>query len=133
MIIEDKGFRDGIKSSYTLIWRNWVDVLLSFMGLGTTYTLFMVAMLALYGTAGAVVGWFLVSPALVTLTPQFLTSILSVLAFILFGFIPAYFLFRPLKVAYNTILYGCRRQGIRVTAFIKGCLLRSAATGSHNH
>jgi hypothetical protein len=105
MIIEDKGFREGIKRSYSLIWRNWIDVLLSFMGLGTTYTLFMAAMLALYGTAGAVVGWFLVSPALVTLTPRFFTSILSVLAFILFGFIPAYFLFRPLKVAYNTILY----------------------------
>jgi hypothetical protein len=105
MIIEGKGLREGIKRSYTIVWRNWVDVLLAHMGLGTTYTLFMVAMLALYGTAGAALGWLLVAPALTTTVPASFVSILSAVAFIFFGFVPAYFLFRPLQVSYNTILY----------------------------
>jgi len=105
MVIEGKGFKDSVQRSYTLMWRHWVDVLLAYFGIESAYALFMVAMLALYGTAGAAVGWFLIAPALVTTVPPIFVSIFTVVAFILVGFIPAYFLFRPMKAAYNTILY----------------------------
>jgi len=105
MVIEGTGFKDSVKRSYTLVWRHCIDVILAFMGIDGTYALFMVAMLALYGTSGAAAGWLLIAPATVTTADPIFVSIFSVVAFILVGFIPAYVLFRPMKAAYNTILY----------------------------
>jgi len=105
MVVDGKGFKDSIKRSYSLVWRQWVDVVIAYLGIESTYGFFMVAMLALYGTAGAAAGWLLIAPALVTTVAPIFVSVLTAFAFILFGFIPAYFLFRPVKAAYNTILY----------------------------
>lgn len=105
MVIEGTGFRDSVKSSYSLVWRRWIDVVLAYMGIDGTYTLFMIAMLAIYGASGGVAGWLLIAPAMATSISPIFVSLFSVFAFILFGFIPAYVLFRPIKVAYNTILY----------------------------
>ena len=105
IVIEGFGFKDGIKRSYSLIREYWVDVLVAFLGIGTVYGVFTILMLALYGVSGLAVGLFLVAPALVTEIPPLTIAGVTAILFVLLGFIPAYFLFRPIKVAYNTILY----------------------------
>ncbi len=105
IVVEGLGFKDGIKRSYTLVRKYWVDVLVASLGIGTVYGVFMILMLALYGVSGLAVGLFLVAPALVTEVPPLTVAAVTTIIFVIFGFIPAYFLFRPIKVAYNTILY----------------------------
>lgn len=105
MILEGKGFKDSIMKSYTLIWRHSIDVLLTYLFFDTVCTFFISGMLILYGVGGATIGWLIIAPTLISKIEPIFVSLLSALIFVLFGFIPAYFLFRPIKVAYNTILY----------------------------
>jgi len=106
MIIEGKGFKDSIKRSWDLIKKHFIDVIIYASGVGGVYMFFIFIMILLYGVSGYLVGMFILVPILgISEDLMVVTGILTAIGFLIFGFIPAYVMVRPLQVAYKTLLY----------------------------
>lgn len=106
MIIEGKGFKDSIKRSWDLIKKHFIDVIIYASGVGVVYMFFIFIMILLYGVSGYLVGVFILVPILgISEDLMVVAGILTAVGFLIFGFIPAYVMVRPLQVAYKTMLY----------------------------
>nr|MDO8043408.1 glycerophosphoryl diester phosphodiesterase membrane domain-containing protein [Candidatus Baldrarchaeota archaeon] len=106
MIIEGKGFKDSIKRSWDLIKKHFIDVIIYASGVGVVYMFFIFIMILLYGVSGYLVGMFILVPILgISEDLMVVAGILTAIGFLVFGFIPAYVMVRPLQVAYKTLLY----------------------------
>jgi len=106
MIIEGRGFKDSIKRSWDLIKKHFIDVIIYASGVGGVYMFFIFIMILLYGVSGYLVGMFILVPILgISEDLMVVAGILTAIGFLIFGFIPAYVMVRPLQVAYKTLLY----------------------------
>ncbi|MHA1581180.1 MAG: glycerophosphoryl diester phosphodiesterase membrane domain-containing protein [Candidatus Baldrarchaeia archaeon] len=106
MIIEGKGFKDSVKRSWDLIKKHFVDIIIYASGVGGVYMFFIFIMILLYGVSGYLVGMFILVPILgISEDLMVVAGILTAVGFLIFGFIPAYVMVRPLQVAYKTLLY----------------------------
>ena len=106
MIIEGRGFKDSIKRSWDLIKKHFIDVIIYASGVGGVYMFFIFIMILLYGVSGYLVGVFILVPILgISEDLMVVAGILTAIGFLIFGFIPAYVMVRPLQVAYKTLLY----------------------------
>jgi len=106
MIIEGKGFKDSIKRSWDLIKKHFIDIIIYASGVGVVYMFFIFIMILLYGVSGYLVGMFILVPILgISEDLMVVAGILTAIGFLIFGFIPAYVMVRPLQVAYKTLLY----------------------------
>jgi len=106
MIIEGKGFKDSIKRSWDLIKNHFIDIIIYVSGVSGVYMFFIFIMILLYGVSGYLVGMFILVPILgISEDLMVVAGILTAIGFLVFGFIPAYVMVRPLQVAYKTLLY----------------------------
>jgi len=106
MIIEGKGFKDSVKRSWDLIKKHFIDIIIYASGVGGVYMFFIFIMILLYGVSGYLVGMFILVPILgISEDLMVVAGILTAVGFLIFGFIPAYVMVRPLQVAYKTLLY----------------------------
>ena len=106
MIIEGKGFKDAIRRSWNLIKKHFIDVIIYVSGVGGVYMFFIFLMILLYGVSGYLVGAFLLIPILgISKDLMVIAGLLTAVGFLIFVFIPAYVMVRPLQVAYKTLLY----------------------------
>ena len=106
MVIEGKGFKDAIRRSWDLIREHFIDIIIYASGVGSVYMFFIFIMILLYGASGYLVGAFLLVPILgISKDLMVMAGLLTAAGFLIFGFIPAYVMVRPLQIAYKTLLY----------------------------
>ena len=98
IIIENKGFKDGVKRSASLVWRYWIDVILGNSGVGLALTLVSIPVLILFGGIGFIFG------ALVMPGSQ-IAAFVSALVFVIAGTLPIFIAFKFMYAIYKTILY----------------------------
>jgi hypothetical protein len=106
MIIEGKKFKEAVKRSWNLITKHFIDVIIYMSAVGGVYAFFVLIMVLLYGVTGYLIGVFLLVPIMgISGDLVVVAGILTAIGFLIFGFIPAYMMIRPLQVAYKTLLY----------------------------
>jgi len=75
-------------------------------GLAQFVTFFALPAMIIEGVSGYLVGMFILVPILgISEDLMVVAGILTAIGFLVFGFIPAYVMVRPLQVAYKTLLY----------------------------
>ncbi|MFX1535602.1 MAG: hypothetical protein ACFFDI_15365 [Promethearchaeota archaeon] len=106
ILFQRKTFKNSIKESAYLVWNNWLDILLTHMGVGLglgVYNLLFAFTFAISGMATGAVLWFLAgSPNIYVLI---LALIILGFGFFIFGFLPFRVLTTPLNIAVHTYLY----------------------------
>ncbi len=104
IVIEGHGFKDGVKRSFALLKKYYMDVLIRETGVSRAFGILQFIAFFLYAVIGAILGIFL----------DFLPSIdldayvaypIAILGMIIFAFIPTFFIFRPMKTAYLTFVF----------------------------
>ncbi|MCK5299365.1 MAG: hypothetical protein KAJ76_10685, partial [Candidatus Heimdallarchaeota archaeon] len=102
IVIEGHGFKDGVKRSFNLLKKYYMDVLIRETGVQRAFGILQFIAFFLYGVIGAIIGMVLhfsygLEPAL--------AYPLAILSTIIFAFIPTFFIFRPMKTAYLTFVF----------------------------
>lgn len=102
IVIEGHGFKDGVKRSFNLLKKYYMDVLIRETGVQRAFGILQFIAFFLYGVIGAIIGMVLhfsygLDPAL--------AYPLAILSTIIFAFIPTFFIFRPMKTAYLTFVF----------------------------
>jgi hypothetical protein len=99
IVIEEKGFVDGVKRSASLVWRHFIDVILAGSGVGFALLVFSIPVFLLFGAAGFLAG-VLLFPAF-----GFWAGVVTAIAFVVFGMVPVYVVTHFMYAIYKTILY----------------------------
>lgn len=102
IVIEGHGFKDGVKRSFNLLKRYYMDVLIRETGVSRAFGLLQFIAFFLYGVLGAIAG--IVLHLAYGLAPE-IAYPLTILSAIIFAFIPTFFIFRPMKTAYLTFVF----------------------------
>lgn len=102
IVIEGHGFKDGVKRSFNLLKKYYMDVLIRETGVSRAFGILQFIAFFLYGVIGAIVGMVLhfaygLDPAI--------AYPLAIISTIIFAFIPTFFIFRPMKTAYLTFVF----------------------------
>jgi len=100
IIIERKGLMEDIKRSAKLVWRRILDFLLAYTAVNWAYGLLILLSFSLFGISGFATGYFLVYYYL-----PFDRALLTILIFLVVGFIPSFIMIRPLYTLYKTFLF----------------------------
>ena len=99
IVIEEMGFRDGVKRSARLVWKHLIDVILAGSGVGFALLVFSIPIFLLFGSAGFLIG-VLMFPAY-----GFWAGVITGIAFLIFGTVPIYVVMHFMYAIYKTILY----------------------------
>ncbi|NPE07132.1 MAG: hypothetical protein GNW80_02525 [Asgard group archaeon] len=102
IVIEGHGFKDGVKRSFNLLKKYYMDVLIRETGVSRAFGILQFIAFFLYGVIGAILG--MVLHFVYGLDPA-LAYPLAILSTIIFAFIPTFFIFRPMKTAYLTFVF----------------------------
>jgi len=102
IVIEGHGFKDGVKRSFNLLKKYYMDVLIRETGVSRAFGLLQFIAFFLYGVLGAIAGMILHLSFGLSPTIAYPLTILSA---IIFAFIPTFFIFRPMKTAYLTFVF----------------------------
>jgi len=102
IVIEGHGFKDGVKRSFNLLKKYYMDVLIRETGVSRAFGLLQFIAFFLYGVLGAIAG--IVLHLAYGLAPE-IAYPLTILSAIIFAFIPTFFIFRPMKTAYLTFVF----------------------------
>jgi hypothetical protein len=103
IIIERKGLMEDIKRSAKLVWRHFLDVLLAYTAVNWAYGLLILLSFSLFGISGLATGYFLVYYYLPF--DRLTSALLTILIFLVIGFIPSFIMIRPLYTVYKTFLF----------------------------
>ncbi len=102
--IEGRKFKDGVTRSFALLKKYYMDVLIRETGVSTGMSFIQAIAFLIYGIIGAIIGVILkgVLGTGITWTVALLVTIIPML---IFGNIPTFFIFRPMKTAYLTFIF----------------------------
>ncbi|MBK5112862.1 MAG: hypothetical protein KGD59_14190 [Candidatus Heimdallarchaeota archaeon] len=104
IVIEGHGFKDGVKRSFNLLKRYYMDVLIRETGVSRAFGILQFIAFFLYGVLGAIAGMVLHLTPSIALAPE-IAYPLCILSAVIFAFIPTFFIFRPMKTAYLTFVF----------------------------
>ncbi len=98
MVAEEKGAKDGIKRSASLVKNNFVDVIIKETAVRWGFGVLAFFIFFSFTVGGAVIGWFISSGDL-------LVTILLAILFLIFAAIPSTLILRTFDIVYVTLLY----------------------------
>ncbi|MFW9919678.1 MAG: DUF6159 family protein [Candidatus Thorarchaeota archaeon] len=98
MVAEEKGAKDGIKTSASLVKNNFVDVIIKETAVRWGFGVLAFFVFFSFTVGGAVIGWFLSAG-------DILTTILLAILFLIFAAIPSTLILRTFDIVYVTLLY----------------------------
>ncbi|NHJ88067.1 MAG: CTL/SLC44 family protein [Asgard group archaeon] len=103
IVIEGTKFKDGVSRSFSLLKRYYMDVLIRETGVERAMGLTQLISCFIYGLIGVIVGLVIkLSYPSITWTTAMLVTVIPM---VIFGFIPTFFIFRPMKTAYLTFVF----------------------------
>ncbi|MFX1250337.1 MAG: hypothetical protein ACFFCZ_01820 [Promethearchaeota archaeon] len=106
ILFQRKTFKNSIKESAYLIWNNWLDILLTHLGVGLGLGVYNLLFALTFGIAGVATGavlWVLAGST--NTSVLILAMIILGFGFFIFGFLPFRVLTTPLNIAVHTYLY----------------------------
>ncbi len=104
IVIEGLGFKDGVKRSFDLLKRYYMDVLIRETGVSRAFGILQFIAFFIYAIIGALLGIVLDKLPSIDLDPMVAYPV-AILAMVIFAFIPTFFIFRPMKTAYLTFVF----------------------------
>jgi len=104
IVIEGLGFKDGVKRSFDLLKRYYMDVLIRETGVSRAFGILQFIAFFIYAVIGALLGIVLDFLPSIDLDPMIAYPV-AILAMVIFAFIPTFFIFRPMKTAYLTFVF----------------------------
>ncbi|MEA2070438.1 MAG: DUF6159 family protein [Asgard group archaeon] len=102
IVVEGREFKDGVKRSFDLIKRYYMDVLVREIGVERAIGIVQWISFFIYGVAGTVVGLILYAATSLSLAGSLLITIIPAL---IFAFVPTFFINRPMKTSYLTFIF----------------------------
>ncbi|NHJ47385.1 MAG: hypothetical protein FK733_06305 [Asgard group archaeon] len=103
IVVEGKNFKDGVKRSFDLLKKYYMDVLIRETGVQRGYNLLQWIAIFIYGILG-VIGGFIYKMVDPSQTWTF-AMLIFVIPAVIFASIPTFFIFRPMKTAYLTFVF----------------------------
>ena len=100
--VEGKKFKDGVTRSFALLKKYYMDVLIRETGVSRGMSFIQFISFLIYAIIGAIVGLIVGTTTSLDLLPAMLICIIPM---IIFGNIPTFFIFRPMKTAYLTFIF----------------------------
>lgn len=102
--VEGRKFKDGVTRSFALLKKYYMDVLIRETGVSRGMSFIQLIAFFIYGIIGAIFGLILkgVLGNDITWTMALMVTILPML---IFGNVPTFFIFRPMKTAYLTFIF----------------------------
>ncbi len=98
MVAEEKGAKEGIKTSASLVKNNFVDVIIKETAVRWGFGVLAFFVFFSFTVGGAVIGWFLSAG-------DILVTILFAILFLVFAAIPSTLILRTFDIVYVTLLY----------------------------
>jgi hypothetical protein len=108
IVIKKKGLKQSIKDSADLVWDNWLQVLVSDIGVGLALFIFAIANAVGWAVLGIALGYFILE--------TYEWAIVMGVIFLIFSFVVFTMIRMPLSVAFSTFLYAYaldRREGFK--------------------
>lgn len=102
IVVEGRGFKDGVTRSFDLLKRYYMDVLIRETGVERGFSIVQWISFFIYGVVGALTGLVVYAATNLSLAASLLVCIIPAL---LFANVPTFFLFRPMKTAYLTFVF----------------------------
>lgn len=104
IVVEGRGLKDGITRSFGLLTKYYMDVLIRETGVSRGMAFVQMISSLIYGIIGAIVGLIL-KGALGNDITWTLAMLITILPMLVFGNVPTFFIFRPMKTAYLTFIF----------------------------
>ncbi len=101
--IEGTKFKDGVKRSFSLLQRYYMDVLIRETGVKGAMSIVQWISIFIYGIIGVIVGLVLKLTGVIADWPM--AMLITVLPALIFASLPTFFIFRPMKTAYLTFVF----------------------------
>ncbi len=102
--VEGRKFKDGVTRSFALLKKYYMDVLIRETGVARGMSFIQVIAFFIYGVIGAIIGLIL-KGALGTDITWTVAMLVTILPMLIFGNVPTFFIFRPMKTAYLTFIF----------------------------
>ncbi|MBD3192010.1 MAG: hypothetical protein GF308_15290 [Candidatus Heimdallarchaeota archaeon] len=102
IVVEGRGFKDGVTRSFDLLKRYYMDVLIRETGVERGFAIVQWISFFIYGVVGALTGLIVWQTTSLSLAAGLLVCIIPAL---LFANVPTFFIFRPMKTAYLTFVF----------------------------
>ena len=102
--VEGKKFKDGVSRSFDLLKKYYMDVLIRETGVSRGMSFVQFISFCIYAIIGAIIGLIL-KGALGEDISWATAMLVTILPMIIFGNIPTFFIFRPMKTAYLTFIF----------------------------
>lgn len=104
IVIEGLGFKDGVKRSFNLLKKYYMDVLIRETGVSRAFGILQFIAFFIYAVIGALLGIVLDFLPSINLDPSVAYPV-AILALVIFAWVPTFFIFRPMKTAYLTFVF----------------------------
>ncbi len=101
--VEGLTFKKGVTRSFNLLKKYYMDVLIRETGVQRAMTIVQWIAFFIYGILGAIIGMIVHAATSLSWTTALLICIIPA---IIFANIPTFFIFRPMKTAYLTFIFG---------------------------
>lgn len=102
--VEGRKFKDGVTRSFALLKKYYMDVLIRETGVSRGMSFIQVIAFFIYGVIGAIVGLIL-KGVLQEDISWAAAMLITIIPMLIFGNIPTFFIFRPMKTAYLTFIF----------------------------
>ena len=103
IVVEGRKFKDGVVRSFDLLKKYYMDVLIRETGVSRGMSFVQMISTLIYAIVGITVG--LILKAAIPSLDWWAAILLPTIPMIIFGNIPTFFIFRPMKTAYLTFIF----------------------------